>query len=306
MVNKNTLCGIAAIFLWSCLIGLARSVAESFGAIGGAALVYTVASLFLVLVMGKPKLSEFTPRYLLVGGALFVSYEICLALALGMANGRHQALEMAVINYLWPALTVLIAVIASKKPTHWLVYPSILLALVGVAWTITGDSGLSLEQLMNNVATNPAVYSMAFIGAFIWAIYCNVTKVLAKGQNAIVLFFIATASTLWIQYALSSEREMTFTLESTFTLLLTGIVMGSGYALWNVAILRGNMVLLATLSYFTPVFSTVFSSIILGISLSLPFWQGVAMVTIGSLICWWCTREKSNNSKVLEQVTAEK
>ncbi|MGY3571913.1 aromatic amino acid DMT transporter YddG [Vibrio paucivorans] len=306
MVNKNTLCGIAAIFLWSCLIGLARSVAESFGAIGGAALVYTVASLFLVLVMGKPKLSEFTPRYLLVGGALFVSYEICLALALGMANDRHQALEMAVINYLWPALTVLIAVIASKKPTHWLVYPSILLALVGVAWTITGDSGLSLEQLMNNVATNPAVYSMAFIGAFIWAIYCNVTKVLAKGQNAIVLFFIATASTLWIQYALSSEREMTFTLESTLTLLLTGIVMGSGYALWNVAILRGNMVLLATLSYFTPVFSTVFSSIILGISLSLPFWQGVAMVTIGSLICWWCTREKSNNSKVLEQVTAEK
>ncbi|USD42970.1 aromatic amino acid DMT transporter YddG [Vibrio sp. SCSIO 43135] len=306
MVNKNTLCGIAAIFLWSCLIGLARSVAESFGAIGGAALVYTVASLFLVLVMGKPKLSEFTPRYLLVGGALFVSYEICLALALGMANDRHQALEMAVINYLWPALTVLIAVIASKKPTHWLVYPSILLALVGVAWTITGDSGLSLEQLMNNVATNPAVYSMAFIGAFIWAIYCNVTKVLAKGQNAIVLFFIATASTLWIQYALSSEREMTFTLESTLTLLLTGIVMGSGYALWNVAILRGNMVLLATLSYFTPVFSTVFSSIILGISLSLPFWQGVAMVTIGSLICWWCTREKSRNSKVLEQVTAEK
>lgn len=35
------------------------------------------------------------------------------------------------------------------------------------------------------------------------------------------------------------------------TLLLTGIVMGSGYALWNVAILRGNMLLLATLSYFT-------------------------------------------------------
>lgn len=80
------------------------------------------------------------------------------------------------------------------------------------------------------------------------------------------------------------------------TLLLTGIVMGSGYALWNVAILRGNMLLLATLSYFTPVISTLFSSLILGVVLGLSFWQGVIMVTLGSLICWWVTRESSSST----------
>lgn len=78
------------------------------------------------------------------------------------------------------------------------------------------------------------------------------------------------------------------------TLLLTGVVMGSGYALWNVAILRGNMLLLATLSYFTPVISTLFSSLILGVVLGLSFWQGVVMVTLGSLICWWVTRQPNS------------
>ncbi|POF56689.1 EamA family transporter, partial [Vibrio vulnificus] len=66
-----------------------------------------------------------------------------------------------------------------------------------------------------------------------------------------------------------------------------------GYALWNVAIVGGNMVLLATMSYFTPILSSLFSSMILAVSLPSTFWQGVAMVTIGSLTCWWLTRNKN-------------
>ncbi|ASG08965.1 aromatic amino acid DMT transporter YddG [Vibrio anguillarum] len=292
--HKHTLFGVAAILLWSCLMGLIRTVTEQFSPIGGAALIYTVSSVFLMLVMGVPKFKHFSLRYVLIGGALFVSYEICLALALGMANDRHQALEMAVINYLWPALTVLFAVFLSRKPVHILVYPSVALAFVGVAWTITGDSGFSVMQISANIATNPLTYSMAFGGAIIWAVYCNITKQLANGQNAIILFFMATAIALWIKYFLSSESTLVFTVPATLNLALTGVVMGSGYALWNVAILRGNMVLLATLSYFTPVISTLLSSLILGVALGVSFWQGVIMVTMGSLICWWATRERQS------------
>ncbi|WGV98897.1 aromatic amino acid DMT transporter YddG [Vibrio sp. YMD68] len=292
MNHKYTLSGVAAILLWSGLIGLARTVTEHFGPIGGAALIYTIASAFLILTMGLPKIGQFSRRYLFVGSVLFVSYEICLALALGMANDRHQALEMAVINYLWPALTVLLAVVVSKKPTHRLVYPGIFMALFGVVWAVIGDGELTVAQLVSNVATNPATYSMAFVGAFIWAIYCNVTKRLANGQNAIVLFFILTAVTLWVKYFVSDEQGMTFGVAPTLYLLLTGVVMGGGYALWNVAIIKGNMVLLASLSYFTPVLATLISSYILSVSLTSAFWQGVAMVTGGSLICWWFTRDQ--------------
>ncbi len=302
--HKHTLFGVAAILLWACLMGLTRTIAEQFGPIGGAALIYTVASVFLVLVMGVPKIRSFSPRYLIIGGTLFVSYEICLALALGMANSRHQALEMAVVNYLWPALTVLLAVILSRKPVNWLVYPSILLAFIGVAWTIAGDNGLSFSTIMANVATNPVTYAMAFFGAMIWAVYCNVTKSLADGKNAITVFFIMTAVTLWVKYAVSDEGAIVFSFYSTVNLLITGIVMGCGYALWNVAILRGNMMLLATLSYFTPVISTLLSSVILGVVLGASFWQGVVMVTIGSLICWWVTRSRASGQRVLTESNA--
>ncbi len=273
-------------------MGLVRNVAEQLGSIGGAAMIYTVASLFLIAVMGVPNIRRFPKRYLLIGGALFVCYEIFLALALGMANDRHQAMEMAVINYLWPALTVLMAVMLSKNRTHWLVYPSIALAFLGVAWSITGEQGLSLAQISINVATNPLTYFFAFSGAFIWAIYCNVTQALSEGKNAIVPFFIATAVMLWIQYGLSDEPMMTLTWGASFDLVITGIFMGSGYALWNRAIIGGNMMLLATLSYFTPIFSTILSGLILGVTLTASFWQGVVMVTLGSFVCWWVTRTK--------------
>ncbi|HHI5411362.1 TPA: aromatic amino acid DMT transporter YddG [Vibrio metoecus] len=293
ITHKHTLFGVAAILLWGSLMGLTRRVAEEFSPIGGAALIYSVSTLFLLVTMGIPRLKSHSTRYVLIGGALFVSYEICLALALGMANDRLQAIEMSVINYLWPALTVLIAVLMSQRSVSVWVYPSVALAFIGVAWTIVADQGISVADLWGRIATNPMVYAMAFIGAFIWAIYCNVTQRLAQGQNAIVLFFGATAATLWLQYAVSNEPTLEFTWSNVTILLLAGVVMGSGYALWNVAILRGNMLLLATLSYFTPVISTLFSSMILGVVLGLSFWQGVVMVTLGSLICWWVTREPS-------------
>ncbi|MGL4191928.1 MAG: aromatic amino acid DMT transporter YddG [Vibrio sp.] len=294
VTHKHTLYGVGAILLWGSLMALTRRVAEEFSPIGGAALIYTVSSVFLLFTMGLPRLKTGSMRYVLIGGALFVSYEICLALALGMANDRLQAIEMSVINYLWPALTVLIAVLISQRAVNRWVYPSVALAFTGVAWTIVAEQGIALSDFTARVATNPAVYAMALSGAFIWAIYCNVTQRLAQGQNAIVLFFTATAATLWIQYAVSDEPALSFSISGVATLLLTGMVMGSGYALWNVAILRGNMLLLATLSYFTPVISTIFSSLILGVVLGLNFWQGVVMVTLGSLLCWWATRHSAS------------
>ncbi|MGF1750070.1 MULTISPECIES: aromatic amino acid DMT transporter YddG [Vibrio] len=291
--NKYTLFGISAILLWSGLLALTRNIAELFGPIGGAALLYTVSAIALTLVMGVPKPKDFSVKYLIVGGGLFVTYEIFLALALGMANDRHQAIEMAVINYLWPALTVLFAVVMSKRHINIMVYPSVLLAFFGVVWCITGDEGLSLALIMKNIASNPTSYFMAVSAAFIWAVYCNITPIMSNGKNAIVLFFIATASVLWVQYALSDEQGMTFSLPSVLTLLLAGAVMGAGYALWNHAIIGGNMMLLATFSYFTPVLSTIFSSFYLSVALGASFWQGVIMVTVGSLTCYWATREKT-------------
>ncbi|HCH4193979.1 TPA: aromatic amino acid DMT transporter YddG [Vibrio parahaemolyticus] len=289
---RFTLYGCIAILSWSCLLGIARLVTESLGPVGGAAMLYSLSSIFLLIVVGIPKLSYFSSKYLIVGGAMFVCYELFLALALGYSNSRAQAIEVSIVNYLWPALTVLFAVLGSNKKPNWLLYPAVTLAFIGVAWTVSGDNGLSPTQSISNVSSNPLVYFMAFTGAVIWAVYCNLTQRQQSKHNAITLFFIATAVSLWVKYAFADEPTMTFSWSALGYLFASAALMAGGYGLWNIAIVGGNMVFLATLSYFTPIFSALFSSLILGVTLSNSFWQGVVMVTVGSLLCWLVTKEK--------------
>ncbi|EGQ8701068.1 aromatic amino acid DMT transporter YddG [Vibrio parahaemolyticus] len=289
---RFTLYGCIAILSWSCLLGIARLVTESLGPVGGAAMLYSLSSIFLLIVVGIPKLSYFSSKYLIVGGAMFVCYEIFLALALGYSNSRAQAIEVSIVNYLWPALTVLFAVLGSNKKPNWLLYPAVTLAFIGVAWTVSGDNGLSPTQIISNVSSNPLVYIMAFTGAVIWAVYCNLTQRQQSKHNAITLFFISTAVSLWVKYAFADEPTMTFSWSALGYLFASAALMAGGYGLWNIAIVGGNMVFLATLSYFTPIFSALFSSLILGVTLSNGFWQGVIMVTVGSLLCWLVTKEK--------------
>ncbi|GEM76224.1 aromatic amino acid DMT transporter YddG [Vibrio sagamiensis] len=294
--GRFTVFGCIAILAWSGLLGMTRLVTENFGPVGGAAALYSLSSLVLLVVVGIPKLSNFPLRYLLLGGAMFVCYEMFLALSLGYSHTRSQSIEVSIVNYLWPALTVLFAGLGSNKKASWLLYPAVLLAFLGVAWTVSGENGLSLDTLVTHVNSNPIVYIMAFSGAIIWAFYCNLTQKLQSKHNAITIFFIATAVSLWIKYFLSDQPAMTISWSGCVYLIIASLLMSGGYGLWNVAIVGGNMVVLATLSYFTPIFSALFSSILLGVSLSHSFWQGVAMVTIGSLLCWLITRDKNGDS----------
>lgn len=288
--SRATLCGLLAILLWSSVVGLIRSVSEGLGPIGGAAMIYSVSAAFLLLTLGMPPLRRFPRPYLIVGSLLFVSYEICLSLSLGYASIRLQAIEVGMINYLWPCFTVLMALGLNGQKAKWWLLPGLLLSLFGIGWIMSGEGGWSPAQMLANVQGNPLSYGLAFSGAVIWALYCNLTKKIAQGSNGVVLFITLTALALWLKYAFSAESGMQFTPGVTLTLLCAGVAMGAGYAAWNVGILHGNMTLLATVSYFTPVLSAVFAAAVLHTSLTLNFWQGVLMVTLGSLICWRATR----------------
>ncbi|AOE99001.1 aromatic amino acid exporter [Serratia marcescens] len=288
--TRATLFGLLAIVLWSSVVGLIRSVSEGLGPIGGAAMIYSVSAAFLLVALGVPKWRSFPRPYLIVGSLLFVSYEICLSLSLGYANTRLQAIEVGMINYLWPCFTVLMALVLNGQRAKWWLLPGLLLSLFGIGWIMSGEGGWSPAQMLANVRSNPLSYALAFSGAVIWALYCNLTKKIAQGSNGVVLFIVLTALALWLKYAFSTESGMQFNVGVTVTLLCAGVAMGAGYAAWNVGILHGNMTLLATVSYFTPVLSAVFAALVLHTSLTVNFWQGVAMVILGSLICWRATR----------------
>ncbi len=257
-------------------------------------MIYSLGAIMLVGLLGRPRLRSTSKLYLVLGSALFVAYEVCLSLALGYASSRTQAIELGVVNYLWPCLTVVLATIMNGQRTRWFVVPGTALALFGILWVVSGD-GLSLPNIIANVESNPLSYSLALACAITFALYCNVTRRYAGGQNLVVLFFVLTSGVLWFKYILSSEVILSFTLSSSMELLVAGTAMAGGYALWNIGILRGNLTLLATASYSAPVLSSAFAAVWLGAHLNAQFWQGAALVTAGSLVCWYATRQRADS-----------
>ncbi|HBY7156571.1 TPA: drug/metabolite DMT transporter permease [Klebsiella pneumoniae] len=288
--KKATLIGLIAILLWSAIVGLIKSVSEGFGPVGGAALIYTCSAVLLLFTLGFPKIKKFPVSYLIIGSVLFVCYELCLSLSLGFTRSGRQAIEVGMVNYLWPSMTILLAMIVNRQKTSPLIIPGVILAIVGIGRVLGGDGGFSLTEMMNNVMDNPLSYGLAFSGAVIWAIYCVVTQRIAQGNNGITLFFILTALTLWVKYLTSPQPEFNLSWHAWISLMLAAMAMGFGYAAWNVGILHGNVTMLAATSYFIPIISAVLAAFMLDSHLTLAFWQGTAMVSLGSLICWWSTR----------------
>lgn len=290
--NKATLIGLVAVLLWSSIVGLIRSVSDHLGPTGGAAMMYSVASVFLLLSVGWVELGEFPRRYLVWGSLLFVSYELCLSLSIGYANTARQAIEVGMVNYLWPTFTIVAAILFNRQRSNFLIVPGFLLSIVGICWVLGGAQGFDPAGMLDNLRDNPLSYGLAFAGALIWAGYCTVTARIAGGKNGVTLFFMLVSATLWIKYLLEGGGHMAFSFEAVVYLVLAAGAMGFGYGAWNVGILHGNVTILAGASYFIPVLSAALSTLLLRAPLSLAFWQGAAMVCGGAILCWLATRAR--------------
>lgn len=288
-----TMIGLLAIVLWSTIIGMIKVVSQNFGTVGGGALIYSLASVFLLFTVGLPQLRSFPRQYLIWGSLLFVSYEICLALSIGYTSSGRQAIEVGMINYLWPTLTILASIFFNKQRTSWWIILGIVLSMFGISWVLGGESGLSLVEMTYNITLNPLSYGLALLGAILWAGYCVVTAKYAVGKNGVTFFFILVSIALWIQYFVQnglSAADFDLNFSSVMALVFTSAAIGFGYVAWNIGILRGNVITLATASYFTPILSMLFASMLLGENLSFSFWQGVLLVCLGSICCFISTK----------------
>ncbi len=242
----------------------------------------------LIFTVGFPRIRQIPKGYLLAGSLLFVSYEICLALSLGYAATRHQAIEVGMVRI--GGRYNFFAILFNGQKTNWLIVPGLLLALVGVCWVLGGDNGLHYDEIINNITTSPLSYFLAFIGAFIWAAYCTVTNKYARGFNGITVFVLLTGASLVGLRFSTPQPEMVFSTPVMIKLISAAFTLGFAYAAWNVGILHGNVTIMAVGSYFTPVLSSALAAVLLSAPLSFSFWQGALMVCGGSLLCWLATR----------------
>lgn len=296
-VRRATWIGLVAVLCWSSTVGLIRSVSEALGALGGAAMLYSVSAVLLFAVLGLPRraqLRSVSKVYLIGCGALFALYEVCLSVAIGLAQDRAQSMELGMINYLWPSLTIVLAVLCRQQRARWWLWPGVALCIWGLVRVLAGDGpGSDLpwwQALLTHMHSNPLAYVLAFGAALLWPVYSVLSRMHGGGFNGVGLFVLLTAVVLWAQWLVVDTVPMRWSWGVALEVLAVGACTSIGYSCWEHGIQRGNLAVMAAGSYFTPVLSALWASIWLAVQPGWPFWQGVVLVTLGSLVCWRATR----------------
>lgn len=287
-----TVGGCGAILLWSTTVAVARSLSEQVGPVTAGAAVYGVggaAALVSLLRCSRRRrrILRLPARYLVGCGALFGAYTLLLFLAVGWAENRQQVLEVGLLNYLWPALTLLLSLALLGTRANWVLLPGTLLALAGVFVVVTHGAPVSWQSFSRNLAGNPAAYSLAVAAAASWALYSCLTRKWAGGEQegAVALFLPITAvALLLISCFLDEPRQ--WSRRSLAEVLFLGVATYIAYALWDHAMRRGSMVTVAAASYLTPFFSTIVSCLYLAVVPGARLWGGCGVLILGSVLSW--------------------
>lgn len=292
--------GFLAILLWSTTVALARSLSEDLGPITAAATVYGVASAAAAVNLIRQgalmqRIGALPSRYLLGCGALFVGYMVALFVAVGRADGRVQVLEVGLLNYLWPVLTLLLSVaLLRKRAKAILLIPATALALAGIFFILTHEVEVTWASFLRNLLSNPVAYGLGLAAAILWALYSTLTRLWAGGhaRGGVDLFIPATFVVLVAGAVFAVEaREWSWTTVAEAVFL--GLATYAAYGLWDFAMREGRIVLVAAGSYLTPLLSTLVSVVYLAVAPGHRLWWGCGLLIVGSVLSALAVEERA-------------
>jgi drug/metabolite transporter (DMT)-like permease len=208
-------------------------------------------------------------------------------MAVGLARTREQLLEIALVNYLWPALTVVTSLPLLKQRATWWLAPGTALALSGVFLVMAPEGRVSWRSFLEHAQSNPAAYALALTAAVTWALYSNLTRRFSTPEKggAVELFIPVSGLTLLALRMVIPESGTWTTRAGLEAGALAGIT-AIAYVLWDLAMRRGDVILVAACSYFTPLLSTGVSCLYLGVLPGRTLWIGCGLLVGGSLVTW--------------------
>jgi drug/metabolite transporter (DMT)-like permease len=297
--TNATVQGIFALLFWSSTIAFSRSLAEQLGTLTASSYIFLLAGAIscAYLMTSRRRLRAIlrTPlKYLFGCGTLFIIYITCIYLAVGTATSRLQVLEVGLLNYLWPSLTLVLAVPVLARKAHYTLIPGCLLGFGGILLASV-QSGESWEAFIGNFGTNWFPYVLAFVAAMCWALYSNLTHRWAREAEtgAVPLFLLVSGLVLAVLRLLVTERTEWTTQSGAELAYMAVFPTIIAYVFWDNAMRRGNMILVTSLSYLTPLLSIIISSVYLGVEAGAYLWVGCLLVIAGSLTCKMSVEETS-------------
>lgn len=287
-----------AILFWSTNIAFSRTIMENLGTLTSSAFIYLISgAIGMIYLFGTGRIGSLWamgPFYLGLCGTFFVVNMVSFYLAIGMACGRQQVLEVGLINYLWPSFTLLFSVPILHKKARVTLFPAMLLGFSGIALA-TLQEGFSWAQLKETVGSNSFPYLMAFTAAVSWGLYSCFSRSLSekiKDEAGAVPLFLLVAGLVLLFAKFFFEEKIVWTTRTLVELAYISIFPTFfAYMFWDIAMRKGNVVLLASISYFIPMISTLISSLHLSVPIGWKLSLGCFLVIAGAVLCKWSLRE---------------
>jgi drug/metabolite transporter (DMT)-like permease len=284
--------GLAAIVIWSCNIAVSRSLSEKVGALTAGAAMFLLAGVvgcaWAAVVERRLGAMLRLPRaYLLGCGGLFVTYMVCLYLAIRLAATRQQTLEVGILNYLWPGLTLVFAIPLLGTRVRAPFGLGVLLALAGAALAPLRPGEYSLAALRAALGAHPWPYLLGLAAAVQWALYSALSRRWAADAEggAVPLFALASGLVLGALRLVLPEPAQWSARAVGETLFMALVPTLIAYALWDRAMRRGNVTLVAALSYLIPVLSTFVSGFYLDVRVGWHLWLSCGLIVTGAVLC---------------------
>ncbi len=298
----NTFAGMMSVFFWSGTIPLSRSLTEKLGAFNTAGLACLIGGSLPVLYYMAFHRSQFrtllrlSPRYLWLCGGTFILYMVSLYVAIGMAANRQQIVEVGLINYLWPTFILVFSIpILKNRASPWLAL-GILISLSGIvmADASMNKEDFTLHNMLNNIGNNFLPYVFALSAAITWSIYSNLARLYAGLSNKLMVPLLLIASGIILEILSVCFREKAvWDLTTSIELLILAIFpCVLAYIFWDIAMRKGNVILVTSFSYLTPLFSVILTGFYLGVTLVNGVWIACALVISGAVICNYSMKKK--------------
>ena len=302
-LNWSTGGGLAAIVLWSMTIAVARSLSEQTGPLTAGACVYLISGALCLLWLawlGTPlrRLRMLSRRYVFGCGFLFVLYTVLVYLAIGSATDRQQVLEIGLVNYLWPVATILLSLVLLNERASVLLVPGTVLALAGEFLVITQGAPVSWHSVGGHLQANPVPYALAFVAAVSWALYSTLTRRWSQPEtDGAVALFIPAAGLMLLLIRFFVKESPAWSIRAAGEAVVLATLTVLAYALWDAAMRKGNLLLVAACSYFTPLLSTLVSCVYLRVAPGWRLWVGCLVLVTGSLLTWLSVSGRSSTRK---------
>jgi drug/metabolite transporter (DMT)-like permease len=249
---------LGAIVLWASLasLGVALKQVPPFFLTGVALLIGGLLAVPAVL-RGAPW--RVTPGVLALGVLTLFGYHFFLFIGLRLA----PAVEVNLINYLWPLLIVVLAPLylpgVRLRGQHVV---AALLGFVGAGMAIAGGLDWSAAQAGSDRGGLTALgYALALASATMWANYSLQTKRLTLARRAfptasIGLFGLIAGVLSLLCHALL-EEPVQLPVRDWALLAVTGLgPLGAAFFMWDRALKLGDAQHIGLLSFFTPLLST--------------------------------------------------